>query len=1134
MRLKNLSGNAGDTLQIDSLSIVSSSFELYNKGRPVVDSVYSLLAFDSKIILHQPGQYQAKYQCFPFLFTEKSSNKDLSMMREGSDVIKNPFRYTASPRSQNIFGGSELSKSGSISRGISLGNNQSLSVNSNLNLQLDGRLSDNLFIRASISDENIPIQPDGNTQQLQDFDQVYIQIYDQKNSLTAGDFQIKSEGSHFLRYLKRAQGLNFKTYLGDDDGKVDSLKKGHHLEASAAVSRGKFSRNVIQGVEGNQGPYRLTGGEGEQFIVVLSGTERVYIDGKLLTRGQENDYIINYNTAELSFTAKQFITKDKRIVVEFQYSDRNYARSLFQFGDYYRGEKHDFFFQVYSEQDARNQSLQQDLNDLQREILRQTGDNIDQAFAPGVNEVEYSEDIILYELKDSLGYDSVFVFSTDPERAQYALSFSLVGQGNGDYVLDEGLANGRVYRWVAPDSISGEKMGDYAPVVRLATPKLRQMVIAGTHLRLTEQTELKLEGAFSQRDLNTFSNLDAGDDFGYSGRALLKNERVVREKDSLRSDLKLKLFGAYEFWNRNLNPIERVREAEFYRNWDLRGVEINEDQHLISSGIQLKEKKAIDLRLNLSAFLHQESYEGLRAEGVIKYNRDAWKIDAIGSFLQTEGDLSSTNFQKHKSLIERKFGKIALGYRDDYENNQRSIPGTDSLRIDSYEFWEKEVFIKNAQKDKNDFRIFYIQRRDKNNFGNDLRTATFAESVGLNLDLIKNRNSKLRSKNTYRELKILNSEITTEEPDQTLSSRWEYSFRLFKGAISSSSFIEVGSGLEARQEFAYIQVPTGQGIYYWNDYNGNGLQELDEFEIAQFRDQASYIRVFTPTQEYVKVFNNQFNQTLYLRPNIVWAGKKGLRNFISHFSDQLSFRTQRKTNESTDLADRLNPLPSEISDTSLISINSSLRNTFYFNRNHPKFGADITYQDIRNRSLLINGFEARRNEFYEFNMRWNIGLFFQLNIKAQQGAKQNESEVFSSRNFDIDYQKLAPKFIIQSSKKTRFALLGGYTEKLNKNELGGELAIIREAGLEYAYNFVGRGTFIAETKYLAISYNGTNNNALAFEMLEGLQNGNNLTWNLTVQQNLANNLQLNLSYNGRVAEENSAIHAGGIQLRAFF
>ena len=80
-----------------------------------------------------------------------------------------------------------------------------------------------------------------------------------------GDYNIKRpKGSYFLNYYRRLQGGQLFT-----DFKIG--KKGRlKTDASFAISRGKFARNVFMGQEGNQGPYRLTGASGEQFIIIIN------------------------------------------------------------------------------------------------------------------------------------------------------------------------------------------------------------------------------------------------------------------------------------------------------------------------------------------------------------------------------------------------------------------------------------------------------------------------------------------------------------------------------------------------------------------------------------------------------------------------------------------------------------------------------------------------------------------------------------------------------------------------------------------------------------------------------------------------------------------------------------------------
>ncbi len=1126
-----------DTILLDSMSIIESSFSLKDEaGQNIPEEYYKLdpvkgLLIWNKDKLPQPVQASASFKTFPFSFYRPYAHKKTSMIQSQNFVAQNPFRYSVQPKTTSELmelGG--LEKSGSISRGVGFGNNRDLSVSSNMNLQFSGKIASNLFVTAAISDENIPIQPEGNTQQLQDFDQVYIKVYNDDASLTTGDFQLKSDNSYFTKYFKRAQGLT-STLKVDLPQKGDSTKAEDHqmdIELSGAISRGKFARNIIQGVEGNQGPYRLRGEENEPFIIILSGTERVYIDGKLLTRGQSEDYIINYNTAEIIFTARQLITKDKRIIVEFQYSDQNYTRTLFQFSNDYKYKNLELNFNLYSEQDAKNQSLQQELSDEQKFILADVGDSLDQAFSSSAKQVEFTENEVLYKMTDSLGYDSVFVFSSNPDSALWRVTFTKVGAGNGDYILLNSTANGRVFQWVEPASFGSR--GDYAPIVVLYSPKQRQLISLGGKYAFSELNELSFEGAISNDDVNTFSQKDTDDNIGYAFKSDWKKGFRISDKQK---GWVLSPIVGIEHWGRNFKEIERIRTVEFYRDWNIRNLNLLAEQNIYHGGLVLEQNKNTNIEYRFEGFDAESDYNAQRhkVNANVQYDGFTAKLDA--STMESGGNLSNTNFTQHNALVQKRIGKLNIGYKDDREDNRNKDLQADTLAPNAYAFWEREYYIQSLDSAKNFYKVFFGHREDYKSAENDMRMTTYAENYGAEYKWRSFRPFTVGVKSVYRKLDIRDQTLTIDQPDENFLSRVEYNLRLWKGALTAGSFYEVGSGLEAKREYKYIEVLAGQGQYTWIDANDNGIQEINEFEIAVFSDEAKYIRIFILTDDYVKVFTNQFNQSLNINPSRVWNNKTGILKLLSAFSNQTAYRMDRKTQQD-DLDTRFNPLPYVGIDSQLVSLNSSFRNTVYLNRSHPIFGLDFTYQDIKGRALLSNGIETRTNVFRMGRARWNITRMFLLESEGKWGKKTSSADFVTTRNFDIDYYNVLPKLSFQPGVSYHISLLYEYKQKLNAPDLGGELAVHNKAGIESRIQKVGKGSILLEIAYINIEYTGLLNGSIDYEMLEGLQPGDNGTWQVTFQRNIGKYLQLNLGYNGRSTEGNKSIHTGTVRMRAYF
>lgn len=1155
-RKKTIAVPANDTLALDTLSIQPQTLSIATKKGQALDSTYYTFKPLEGLIIFNRAKLRAgdsiscSYKVFPFSFTQTHEHKDNSNIHPLKYGQMQGYSYQVNQNngSNDPFDLGTLSKSGSISRGITFGNSQSLSVNSALNLQLAGKLSNDINVQVSATDNNLPIQPEGNTAQLQDFDKVFIKLYNKNTSLIAGDYELASPAGYFMRFYKKAEGGLFSTkfLLGNvkDSNKADYMR----VTGGAAISKGDFARDQITPIDGNLGPYLLTGPNNETYIIILSGTEKVYLDGQLMQRGQNNDYVIDYNSAQLTFTPKHLITQSTRIVVEFQYSDQNYVRWLAYIGTEYHHDKLDMKFNIYNEQDVKSQPLQQSLSTEQQQFLAGLGNHIQNAFVPGVNDTVFNHVQVLYKKIDTVNAalginDSIFVYSTDSTKAHYYLSFTQVNQGQGDYIQVASAANGRVFQWVAP--VGGVHKGNYIPEILLITPKKKQMVTLGANYKLSATSSITTEVALTNNDINTFSTIDKNRDVGLAGKVAYHNVTFLQDTvDRKSADAwRITTDVGYEGIQRDFSPIEQFRSVEFNRDWNRTSDTIYDNQHIFNAGLIIGNRSE-QIGYNFQAFLEGINYNATRQSALFKMKKKKFTVDITGSDLDTKSLDAKSNYYKEMGTISYQISQWVVGVGEGTENDIFKSRKTDSIIINSaslfeqastFQYYKWNAFFKSADTSKLSYGVNYEERTDFAPLNNEMTKSLYSRNISFDLNLLKNPNSRFKANVTYHILTVFDSAIAQgQQPVDALVGQAQYDLKLLHGFLMSSTYYQAGSGLQPKETYTYVQVAQGQGVYTWVDYNHDGIAELNEFTVAPFPDEADYIRVYTPTNQFIKTYTSGVTETFNVRPSALWGSKKGFLGFASLFSDQLAFHTDRKTT-STNFAQAFNPFEQSASDTDIVGLNTSLRNTVFFNQLNPKYGADYSFNNIISKTVLQEtGEQTRQNQYSDLHARCNLTRKWMLEADQKFGYDISASDYFSNDNFNITYYQTQPKLSFQPNTSFRVSGLFTYADKMNAPSLGGGNSVQQTYGTELKYNVLNKGSLLANVNYVHIAFTGEASSPLGFEVLQGLNVGNNYTWGVTYQCNISQNIQLNISYTGRDSQGSNIVNTGSAQVRAFF
>ncbi len=1132
LRVKTFNLSISDTfVRIDSFSIIPNSIEIFENGIQI-NKEFEFNESKAFFLVKNPKKRNIviSYRVLPFRI--KYENPFQTQLRESFQYVPKLYKAEAVKRFSYVKNDKldldGISYNGSLYRGVTVGNNQDVALHSGFNMSLSGRLQNGLEINASITDANIPLQPEGNSASLQEFDRIFIHLKKDNHQGIVGDFDVKNiPESYFLSYDRKLQGLTYNSKFEFDTSTF--LEIG----ATAAITRGVFARNTFVAKEKNQGPYRLFGNNGESFLIIIAGTEKVFINGQLMKRGFDQDYVINYNIGEIVFTPKRMITQDLRIIVEFQYSDRNFFRSTLEAHSVYHSSETKIYAQVFSESDNKNQPLNLKLTESQITRLKEIGNQVDSAYISSESLTTWDAARISYQRKDTIVqnqlYFDIFKWAEASLDTVYNVIFTFVGANKGNYNIKASSANGTVFEWVAPQN--GILQGSYDAITKISTPKSHLQAIIGGEIKLNSWLQAAAEFTFTQNDLNEFSDKDNDKN---SGKGALIKLTGTKKIDSLKQ---FSISLQNEFTSSNFSPVTRFRNLEFNRDWDLQ-VQSRNDlfQNILTSNMAYQ-NKYIKLRSQWSAFLMDTIYKGLQNITDFDGEKGSFKWSLTSNIIKTKTLDSTMAFYRPKGSLTYSFLKknpmtASVGFA--FEIKEKKAANSDSISSNSFD-WKNYFFnVSSNPKSSSRFNFGYIYRTERYSDGSTfLQPRIISHTLNLNGVIEKNLNHLFKYNFSYRNFVNTDTGIKSRELIHNYLGRLDYNGQFVRGFLKINTLYEIKAGQEQKTQITYVKATNGYGNYAWKDLNNNGVFEIDEAYVSNFNFENRYIRFYTLLPDFVPANEILFNHFLWLQPKAIWHSKTDWRKWASKFSYQLRFDIQRKStfSQSQTVSEFLSPFES-VSSSNLIVSRFNLFNQLAFQKNESNFGADLEWSYIDAKNLMSNGLESYATQFFNLKFRYNLSSYFTLLWKLSNGIKRNQSDFFMDRNYSFIQNEIENTLSILPHKNLKINLNANYAFKSSNMQY----LLQQQGDLELLLSRKNNGMIEAKFSTLILNYGKTKENPqVELAMLNGVQAGTNFIWSLNFGQKLTDLLQLNLVYNGRKnTQSERMIHSANMEVRAIF
>ncbi|MFZ9296603.1 MAG: hypothetical protein ACO259_10420, partial [Bacteroidia bacterium] len=318
-----------------------------------------------------------------------------------------------------------------------------------------------------------------------------------------------------------------------------------------------------------------------------------------------------------------------------------------------------------------------------------------------------------------------------------------------------------------------------------------------------------------------------------------------------------------------------------------------------------------------------------------------------------------------------------------------------------------------------------------------------------------------------------------------LLMRMESNQNALKKALQLNTYYQVSAGREQKRIYTFTPVQNGYGTHVWIDYNQNGLEELNEFELAVFKDQANYVKVILPSNDLVNCQSIDFNQSVKWNAPMKWQQGSGLKRLLAKFQSISSFKNENKVQNQA-FGAQLNPLSLETSSSNMLLANKAFKHALFFNRYQSKFGLEYNYLNTQNKQLMTWGFDQKSIEKHSLQSRLNLFQMLNAMTEVQQQLKTLKSDLATNRQYKMMAYSAKQELVWQYKQHWRFGAFAHYTEANNAIEFGSERATIQIFGFDCRFYKVNKGTIDLKWAQHQIHYNGQINTPLAFDVLNGL------------------------------------------------